>query len=167
MDNGANFADLGILFERLPDAVAVISGSEIYPNIGGQVMFYNVGNGVIVRAEIFDLPYENGKCLEKVFGFHIHDGSMCKGTADDPFAAVGSHFNPAGCPHPMHAGDMPPLFGVKGYALSVFLTDRFTVEDIIGKTVIIHGGHDDFTTQPSGNSGQKIACGTITAVRRY
>ena len=48
-----------------------------------------------------------------------------------------------------------------GHAFSVFLTDRFCVKDVIGRTVIIHGGSDDFTSQPAGNAGPKIACGEI------
>ena len=48
-----------------------------------------------------------------------------------------------------------------GYALQAFLTDRFTVRDIIGRTVIIHDGLDDFTSQPAGNAGARIACGVI------
>ena len=72
-----------------------------------------------------------------------------------------THYNPKDCPHPYHAGDMPPLFGNNGEAFMAFMTDRFTVEEIIGKTVIIHSNPDDFTTQPGGNSGEKIACGKI------
>ena len=56
---------------------------------------------------------------------------------------------------------MPPLFGNSGRAWLAFLTDRITVDEIIGKTVVIHSAPDDFTTQPSGNSGSKIACGAI------
>ena len=41
------------------------------------------------------------------------------------------------------------------------LTDRFSVSDILGRTLVIHISPDDFTTQPSGNSGKKIACGQI------
>jgi Cu-Zn family superoxide dismutase len=41
------------------------------------------------------------------------------------------------------------------------LINKFTVNEIIGRTVIIHSQPDDFTTQPSGNSGKKIACGEI------
>ena len=69
--------------------------------------------------------------------------------------------------HPYHAGDMPPLFGEKGEAFSVFMTKRFRVDDIIGKTVIIHSMPDDFTTQPAGNSGEKIACGIIRRKESY
>ena len=48
--------------------------------------------------------------------------------------------------------------------MTVF-TDRFTVDDAIGKTVVIHSEPDDFRTQPSGNAGTKIACGVITKVK--
>ena len=52
-------------------------------------------------------------------------------------------------------------FGNNGYAyLSVF-TSRFSIDDIISKVLIIHDMPDDFTTQPSGNAGTKIACGKI------
>ena len=42
-----------------------------------------------------------------------------------------------------------------------FLIDTFTVDEIIGKTIIIHNKADDFETDPSGDSGTKIACGEI------
>lgn len=74
---------------------------------------------------------------------------------------VGGHFNPGGMAHPFHAGDMPPLLSNQGYAWTAFFDRRFTIEDIIGKTVIIHTGADDFTSQPSGNSGNQLACGEI------
>lgn len=61
----------------------------------------------------------------------------------------------------INAGDLPPLFENNGLAVSVFLTNRFSVNQIIGKTIIIHDKPDDFTTDPSGNSGTKIACGVI------
>ena len=51
-----------------------------------------------------------------------------------------------------------------GFAWMMYVTDRFSIPELIGKTVIIHSNPDDFTTQPSGNSGNKIACGTIQAV---
>ena len=71
------------------------------------------------------------------------------------------HYNPQGCPHPYHAGDLPPLFGNQGYAFSAFVTDRFAVREIVEKTIIIHSKPDDFKTQPSGDSGEKMACGKI------
>ena len=79
---------------------------------------------------------------------------------------AGKHFDKDNCPHPFHSGDLPPLFGNNGKAVSIFLTNRFSVDEIIGRIMIIHGSPDDFTTQPSGNSGMKIACGVIRAVRQ-
>ena len=49
-------------------------------------------------------------------------------------------------------------------AFLAFITDRFTANEVIGKTVIIHDSPDDFTTQPSGNAGNKIACGIISKI---
>ena len=63
-----------------------------------------------------------------------------------------------------HAGDLPPLFGNHGFAFAVFLTDRFSVREVLGKTVIVHLKPDDFTTQPSGSAGEKIACGEIRKI---
>ncbi len=86
---------------------------------------------------------------------------MCSGDSNDQFSGAMAHYNPCDCKHPHHAGDMPPLFENDGYAFNVFLTDRFEINEIIGRTVIIHSNPDDFTTQPSGDSGTKIACGVI------
>ncbi|MDY3869634.1 MAG: superoxide dismutase family protein [Clostridiaceae bacterium] len=83
------------------------------------------------------------------------------------FSNALSHYDPGSCPHPYHAGDLPPLFGNSGYAFQVFFTDRFSVREILGKTVIIHANPDDFTTQPAGKAGQRIACGEIRAFGRW
>lgn len=144
-----------------PQAAARITGSSRYPGISGTVRLYQTRLGAVVWAEIRGLPEADGPCRERIFGFHIHAGTDCGGTADDAFADAMSHYDPSGCGHPNHAGDLQPLFGNGGFALSLFLTDRFSVEEVIGRTVIIHDRPDDFTTQPSGNSGTKIACGVI------
>lgn len=153
--------DLRAVLRRPPDAAAKIKGSREYSSVDGIVRFYQTPFGTVVATEINGLPAPENPCASPVFGFHIHEGVSCSGNAEDPFADAGTHFNPLRCPHPYHAGDMPPIFGSDGYAFSVFLTDRFTVNSIIGKTVILHSKPDDFTTQPSGNSGTKIACGII------
>ena len=49
---------------------------------------------------------------------------------------------------------------------AVLLTDRFSVKDVIGRTLVVHRDPDDFTTQPAGNAGKKIACGVIQPTRR-
>lgn len=144
-----------------PQAAASIAGSESHPDLSGTVRFYQTNEGVIVWAEVSGLPQSGPSCHGQVFGFHIHKGTDCGGSMDDPFAGAMSHYDPDDCEHPHHAGDLPPLFGNGGSALALFLTDRFSVNEVIGKTVIIHDRPDDFTTQPSGGSGTKIACGVI------
>lgn len=150
--------------ELVPGARANVMGSTEYPEINGVVDFYETDQGVIVMTQVFGLPYTPGNCNEKVFAMHIHAGGSCTGNAEDPFANADGHYNPGNCPHPMHAGDLPPLFGNRSYAWQAVLSDRFTIDEIIGKTVIIHANRDDFTTQPSGDSGPKIACGIIKRV---
>lgn len=140
-------------------AAAQIAGGANNPGLSGIVRFYQTREGVIVYAEISGLPHSAHQ--ERIFGFHIHTGSSCAGTMDDPFADSMAHFDLGNHEHPYHDGDLPPLFGNNGYALSVFLTNRFSVDEVIGRVVIIHDHPDDFTTQPSGNSGEKIACGVI------
>lgn len=147
-----------------PAATARIRGSKSYPFLRGRVNFVPVNDGVLVVSLIKGLPSASGDCDEGVFGFHIHEGRSCTGTDSDPFADTMGHYNPGDCPHPQHAGDMPPLFENCGTAFSVFLTNRFEISEIIGRTVVIHSKPDDFTTQPSGNSGTKIACGVIEKV---
>ena len=147
--------------KRKPQAIAWVKGSAYYPKIGGTVAFYQAEEGVIVLSCISGLPESEDNCKNPIFAMHIHSGGKCSGNSKDFFADAGTHYNPNGCPHPYHAGDMPPLFGVNGLAFSAFLTDRFSAEEIIGKTVIIHYEPDDFISQPAGNSGTKIACGVI------
>ena len=148
---------------QMPMAYALITGNPGNGEIDGIVRFYPIDNGVLVNAEIYGLPVSDLPCKTDIFGFHIHEGNACTGTNSDPYANVGNHYNPSHCPHPAHMGDLPPLFGNSGSAWTMYFTDRFTIEDLIGRTVIIHSGPDDFTTQPSGNSGTKIACGAIQA----
>ena len=146
-----------------PHAVALLRGGATYPKITGIVRFYQTEKGVLVATEVSGLPEEGDACANSVFAIHIHGGSSCQGHASEPFAEAMGHYNPENCPHPYHAGDMPPLFANEGYAFAVFLTDRFKVDEIMKKTVIIHSKPDDFTSQPAGNSGEKIACGVIHA----
>lgn len=147
-----------------PAAMAHVAGGSAEPQITGTVSFFQRMNGTLVIADISGLPIgsETDPCTARVFGFHIHAGESCAGT---DFEDSDGHFDLTHCPHPYHAGDLPPLFGNKdGRAYLALLTDRFLIPDIIGRTVIIHNDPDDFTTQPSGNAGTKIACGVIRPI---
>lgn len=150
--------------DMLPQAFARIRGSDKYSNIFGVSQFTQLTRGVLITSRINGLPYSDENCNYGVFGFHIHEGKSCTGNSEDAFADTKAHYNPDNCPHPYHRGDLPPLFGNKGYAYMSLLTDRFTLSEIIGKTIVIHLHPDDFTTQPSGNSGEKIACGVIKLI---
>ena len=156
-----NCIDFGCILKKNADAYALLKGGSHHPDLRGIIKFYRVKKGIVVLTEIIGLPKGEGECENPIFGFHIHTGENCKGNIVDEFADTLGHYNPKKCQHPFHAGDMPPLFGNNGYAFSAFFTDRFNINEIIEKTVIIHSMSDDFTTQPSGNAGQKIACGEI------
>ncbi|NMA38338.1 MAG: superoxide dismutase family protein [Papillibacter sp.] len=147
-----------------PDAIAELEGSDAYPKLRGRLNFFNTRNGVTIEASVSGLPEGGGKCGSSVFALHIHNGSACTGSKEEPFKNAGSHYNPADCPHPEHAGDLPPLFSNDGYAWGAVFTQRFKLSEVIGLPVIIHARPDDFTTQPSGNSGEMIACGLINYI---
>ncbi len=147
--------------KKKPYAVAKLQGSSKHPKLQATIEFFQIKEGVLVSAYVSGLPVNNDVCKKPIFAMHIHNGSSCSGNETDSFANAMTHYNPNNCPHPYHAGDMPPIFGVNGSGFLMFLTDRFSAEEIIGKTIIIHSNPDDFTTQPSGNSGEKMACGII------
>jgi Cu-Zn family superoxide dismutase len=128
----------------------------------GTVDFVQKGDKVAVTAKVTGLtPGDHG--------FHIHEKGDC--SSGDGMSA-GGHFNPATKPHSRptdanrHAGDMPMLKAdASGAAtLSVDL-DIITIgsgaADVVGKAVIVHKDPDDYTTQPTGNSGARVACGVI------
>lgn len=144
---------------KCPDAAARIYGGAEAPRLSGCVRFYQESGCVLIVARISGLPQESKTGF---FGFHIHGGDSCSGT---DFSGTGSHYNPTGQVHPRHAGDLPPLLACRGSAYLSVKTDRFSVHEIVGKTVVIHGSPDDFHTQPAGNAGKKIACGIIRKCR--
>ncbi len=144
-------------YER-PQAAAWITGGPSNPQLSGLVKFYQTSyGGILVEAEIFGLPNIEEQGSSNFYAMHIHQFGNCS----NHFSRTGEHYNPSGKMHPGHAGDLLPLLGNQGYAWSAFYDKRFTVEEIIGKSVIIHSRRDDFTSQPSGDPGTKIGCGEI------
>lgn len=151
---------------RKPCAIAFLRGSCKFPCICGTVRFYCLKNKKVLTVfDINGLPVESDRCAERFFAVHIHEKGTCQGSFDEPFSEAGEHYNPHNCPHPMHAGDLGVLFADRnGTAQSAMVFDSFSTSEIIGGSIIIHKNPDDFMTQPSGNAGERIACGVI---KRY
>ncbi len=148
-----------------PDARAHIVGSAGHPAIGGTVDFYSQFPGTVVIATLWGLPFDHEACAQNILGMHIHSGTACGGKSGaEPFSQAGGHFNPRDCPHPAHAGDLPPLFSCRGFAWTAVYTEGFTVDQVMNRTVIIHSRRDDFTSQPAGDAGERIGCGIIAKV---
>ncbi len=133
-------------------------------NAKGEVRFYKVDGGVRVIATLEGL-------MPGKHGFHIHEKGDC--SAPDAMSA-GGHFNPTGSPHgaptapptARHAGDLGNIeAGADGKANYDHVDSMLVYESITGLSVLIHAGEDDFTTQPSGNSGARVGCGVIEKPR--
>lgn len=152
---------------------AMVKGGPLAPGINGLVTFSDMNNGTLVSVTMFGLPkYEpasNGNSPIGPFGFHLHQNGDCAvGNPDSPFEDAGEHWNPDNQPHGNHAGDFPVLFSNNGFSYMTFYTDRFRPNDVLGRAVIIHQNPDDYRTQPSGNSGKRLACGVIEEIElRY
>lgn len=102
-------------------------------------------------------------------GFHVHEKGDC--SAADA-ASAGGHFNPGNTAHGAasaalhHAGDLPSLKAdAQGVASIDVTVSGVTLGEgptsIKGRSLVVHGKPDDFTTQPSGNAGPRVACGVI------
>lgn len=104
-------------------------------------------------------------------GFHVHEKGDC--SSGDGLSA-GGHFNPGGKPHghhgmgEHHTGDLPSLKADASGVAAIHFESRTirvgsSANDIVGKGLIVHRDPDDFTTQPTGNAGPRLACAVITA----
>lgn len=133
--------------------------------VSGQVRFTHYANKVVITGKI------EGLKPNAEHGFHIHEKGDC--SSGDGVSA-GGHFNPYGKPHgPVdhsehHAGDLPSLKAdASGVALINHETYAVSVGDginsVLGRGLIVHRDPDDFKTQPTGNSGPRVACGVIKA----
>lgn len=145
-------------FDTLIAVLSPKSGSSVK----GIVTFIKVSDGIKVIAEIEGLtPGQHG--------FHIHEFGDC---SDPEGKSAGEHFNPEKMPHSghdsekRHVGDFGNILADNsGKAKFELIDKKISFEgtnSIIGKSVIVHVNPDDLTTQPSGNSGKRLACGLIT-----
>ena len=145
---------------EIEQAVAVLHPTK-GNDVSGVVYFEKVANGIKITATVKGLSI--GK-----HGFHIHTYGDCR--ADDATSA-GGHFNPHNKKHgapsdkERHVGDLGNIIAPKEGAATYERLDK-TISfsgpnNIIGRAVIVHSGEDDFTSQPTGAAGSRVACGVI------
>jgi len=143
------------------EARAVLQGAAGTP-VKGTATFTQEGDGVHVVVEVENVSPGS-------HGIHVHEKGDC--SAPD-FSSAGEHFAPEPDPHgdptqgPHHAGDLGNLEVGEGGTGKVDATfEGLTVEDgprsVVGRALVVHADPDDLKTQPSGNSGGRIACGVI------
>jgi superoxide dismutase, Cu-Zn family len=122
-------------------------------------------DGVRLTINVNGLP-------EGLHAVHVHSVGKCEGPA---FTSAGPHFNPLNKKHGLenpagpHAGDLPDMYVEKNRAGRYgVLVDRITlgpgemsIFDADGSAIVIHVTADDNVTDPTGDSGDRIACGVI------
>lgn len=134
-------------------------------NVSGMVRFTEENGEVTMTAELSGLS-------QGMHAIHIHENADC--SADDGTSA-GGHWNPTfedhgewGASDGYHKGDIGNFeVNDQGEGSVTFTTDQWCIgcddqtKNIIGKSVIVHDGEDDYTSQPSGNAGTRVGCAEI------
>jgi Cu-Zn family superoxide dismutase len=131
----------------------------------GSATLTQTPHGVLISAQLQHIPPGQ-------HAFHIHAVGQCR----PPFTSAGGHFNPAGKQHGiknpagMHAGDMPNITVPESGTIQFEVLDELAtlseggnrILDDDGAALVIHATADDYTSDPAGNAGARIACGVIT-----
>jgi Cu-Zn family superoxide dismutase len=133
--------------------------------LSGNVVF-SEENGEVTMTAIID------GLAEGMHAIHLHESADC--SAEDGSSA-GGHWNPTfekhgkwGDPQGYHRGDIGNFkVDANGNGTITMTTDKWCIgcedetKNIVGKAVVIHDGVDDFTSQPSGDAGTRVGCGSI------
>lgn len=149
----------------LIDSLTVLLGSKSGSSAKGNVAFRQRSNTVSMTAVFSGL--EEGE-----HAVHLHEKSDC---SSNDGSSAGGHWNPNGQPHGKwgdqggyHKGDIGNFTAnSRGVGTITFITEEWCIgcndsaKDILGKSVIVHKGTDDYTSQPSGAAGSRISCGGI------
>lgn len=170
-------------------AIAVCSACATASRMGNAVsrataILYDVNGTAIGTADLWQDPsglvnVEIASLALPVgtHGIHFHEVAKCEGGAT-AFSTAGGHYNPMAKQHGLsnplgpHAGDAPNVVvPASGFAHVSFTTNRVTLTtgtislfDADGTSIVVHANADDQISQPSGNSGPRIACGVVRAL---
>ena len=146
-------------------AEATLSGTYADTTVEGTVKFDTDSSGKVKMTLDITVPAKAGKTI----AVHIHEHGDCGDTAK----LAHGHWNPTNAQHgkwgsaSFHSGDIGNIkLNANGKGTMSLMTDLWTLggkpdKNILGKSIIVHGGMDDYKTQPSGNSGARIGCGVI------
>ncbi|HMG11806.1 MAG TPA: superoxide dismutase family protein [Gemmatimonadaceae bacterium] len=171
-------------------AVAILCGACSSAQVKNSVssataILYNVSGAPIGTAQIWQdksgLVYVDIASIALpagTHGIHFHEVGKCDGSTSTAFSSAGAHYNPMGKEHGLsnpngpHAGDNPNIdIPAGGVGKVAFSTDRVSLTpgtaslfDADGSSLVIHAAADDQVTNPSGNSGGRIACGVVKAL---
>lgn len=159
--------DLGMDDTTAVDQTQQTAVAELEPTEGsdvrGTVTFTEEGDGVRVVATVTGLP-------EGAHGFHVHEFGDC--SAPDASSA-GGHFDPTGAEHGApdadeagrHVGDLGNIEADETGAAEYDRVDNVIAfegtNSVVGKAVVVHAQEDDLETQPTGDAGERLACGVI------
>jgi Cu-Zn family superoxide dismutase len=130
----------------------------------GKAELIDTPNGVLIRLDLTGVPAGDQ-------AFHVHEKGQCE---PPDFKSAGAHFNPDGTKHGImnpegpHAGDMPNLHVPEGGKLDVEILNTLVtlngeraLLDDDGSALVIHSGPDDYSSDPAGHAGDRIACGVV------
>jgi len=146
-------------------AEAKLSGTYADTTLDGTVKFDMDLSGKVKMTLEITIPAKAGRSV----AVHIHEHGDCSDTAK----MAHGHWNPTNAEHgkwgsaSFHAGDIGNIkLNAKGKGTMSSTTDLWTLggkpgTNLLGRSIIIHGGVDDYKTQPTGNSGTRIGCGVI------
>jgi Cu-Zn family superoxide dismutase len=165
-----SLSGIALMLATASGALAADSAKAVFVDTKGKEIgsatLTQTPNGVLISADLSSLPPGE-------HGFHIHESGRCD--AADGFKSAGDHYAPKKHEHGFkvkdgpHAGDMPNLFVGENGKLRIHVFNprvsldkgEATLFDSDGSALVVHAKADDYQSQPSGDSGDRIACAVI------